>query len=119
MKKRRPITDGMKFKVLHKARANVLCGVCGYLTKVDDIQFDHWLALVDGGAHSVDNLRPVCSGCHAKKSAREHRANCKAKRLARGKRPSKRPLPKSERKIATRSFTKPPPDYKHFWRPKT
>jgi 5-methylcytosine-specific restriction endonuclease McrA len=50
-----------------------------------DIEFDHHLALIDGGLHESSNIRPVCRSCHAKKSAKEHIGNSKAKRLAKAK----------------------------------
>jgi hypothetical protein len=101
----------MKYRVLRSAGAIVQCLDCvrafTHPTEIeanlsyhciDEVQYDHHLALVDGGKHSVENLRPICSVHHARKSAREHIANCKAKRLANPK-PSKHPMKSSGRKI--------------------
>jgi hypothetical protein len=115
LSKRPTITPTMKLEVLRRAKTLVPCSECmrEALAKESDpkviplwlvsqplenIQFDHHLALVDGGEHSVENLRPLCPLHHRIKSAREHVANCKAKRLANPK-PSKHPMPKTGRKI--------------------
>lgn len=80
--KRPAITPAMRLAVLKAHKATVMCSECGKDVSVADVQIDHHLALVDGGAHDVDNLRPLCPDpCHRIKSAREHVANCKAKRL--------------------------------------
>ena len=79
--KRPAITPAMRLAVLKDHKASVMCSECGRDVPVAEAQIDHHLALVDGGAHEVDNLRPLCPGCHKVKSAREHVANCKAKRL--------------------------------------
>ena len=97
--KRRTITDKMKLAVLDRW-ATVTCAVCRLGNCLLDVQFDHHLALVDGGTHSVDNIRPVCVECHKIKSAREHKANAKCKRIAaggrkrRGRKMQSRPFPK-------------------------
>lgn len=41
---------------------------------------DHELALEDGGAHTIENLRCRCQPCHARKSARENAARRAAPR---------------------------------------
>lgn len=106
----------MKLEVIRRAKALIPCAECmrEALTKasdpkvvpqwtvshpLDQIQFDHHLALVDGGKHSVENLRPLCAFHHRKKSAREHIANCKAKRLKAGPKKSKNPMPKTHQKL--------------------
>ena len=91
-RKRRPITDSMKVAVLRNYQAMVRCPGCGNTMPVGAVRFDHHLALVDGGTHTVENLRPLCIPCHAIKSAREHIANCKSKRLKRGPKKSKKPM---------------------------
>lgn len=111
MSRRPAITAAMKLDVLRRCGVAVRCSECQLDGDLDDMQFDHHLALIDGGAHEVENLRPLCTDCHAAKSAREHKANCKAKRLAREragepkrKRVS-RPLKSAGfRKDVTRSF---------------
>ena len=79
--KRPAITPAMRLAVLKAHGATVMCSECGKLVPVTEVQIDHHLALVDGGAHDVANLRPLCPCCHKFKSAREHIANCKAKRI--------------------------------------
>lgn len=95
MKKRRPITDGMKYRALKRVYVMVTCPGCIQARLLAHMEFDHWLALVDGGKHTVENIRPFCIPCHAEKSAREHIANCKAKRLAAGGKKRKGPPIKS------------------------
>lgn len=81
MSKRPAITPAMRLAVLKAHGASVMCSDCGADVLVSDVQIDHHLALVDGGAHEVENLRPLCINCHKQKSAREHKNNAKAKRL--------------------------------------
>jgi len=90
--KRPTITAAMKLAVLRRRLTLVACAKCWCDFFLEDIEFDHHLAIIDGGAHTVENLRPLCGKCHALKSAREHKANCKAKRLAAGPKKSKHPL---------------------------
>lgn len=82
MTKRPAITPAMRLNVLKRFGAVVLCQICGDAEYVAVVQIDHELALIDGGKHDLDELRPLCIPCHAKKSAREHKNNAKAKRLA-------------------------------------
>jgi hypothetical protein len=99
LSKRRPITDGMKWRVVSRqANVEFTCPLCHGDMHICWAEFDHHLALIDGGKHKTDNLRAICSNCHREKSAREHIANCKAKRLANPK-PSKHPMKGSGRKI--------------------
>lgn len=106
-KRRRPITDGMKLAVLRCRVVLVACDSCHYSIPLRSIEFDHHLALVDGGKHTVENIRPLCGVCHAAKSAREHIANCKAKRLASGGRKRKGPPMRSRgfSKTLTKKFS--------------
>lgn len=97
--KRPTITAAMKLECLRQHYATVRCSMCisemwerAPDLDLNQIEFDHHLALIDGGQHTVDNLRPLCYEHHAKKSAREHIANCKAKRLKAGPKKSKHPL---------------------------
>ena len=99
MSKRPAITPAMRLAVLKAHWATVMCSECGKLVPVTEVQIDHHLALVDGGAHDVANLRPLCPRCHKVKSAREHVANCKAKRLLK-----KHSSPTPEGSIKSRPF---------------
>ena len=98
--KRPAITPAMRLAVLKAHGAIVMCSECGQVVPVATIEIDHHLALVDGGEHSVENLRPLCPDpCHRIKSAREHVANCKAKRLL-----QKHSNPTPKGKIKSRPF---------------
>ena len=50
------------------------------------IEFDHIVALADGGTDTPDNLQALTRTCHRAKSNREATARAKATRLARGPR---------------------------------
>lgn len=81
--KRPAITPAMRLQVLKEHKASVMCSECGRDVLLSEVQIDHHLALINGGTHTVDNLRPLCPDpCHKHKSAREHRGNAKSKRLA-------------------------------------
>lgn len=97
--KRPPITPAQRLHVLKKFGAVVLCQICGDAEYVAVVQIDHELALINEGAHDVENLRPVCIPCHAKKSAREHKDNAKVKRVQK-----KHSNPKPEGKMKSRPF---------------
>ncbi len=79
--KRPAITAKLKLAVIAKT-ARIPCAHCLQIFSLDQLQFDHHLALIDGGTHDAENLRPLCVSCHRPKSSNEHRANSKAKRLA-------------------------------------
>jgi hypothetical protein len=87
MIKRPPISAQMRLEVFKRHGATVACAMCKVVKPIADMQLDHHLALINGGEHTVEELRPVCSApdCHPKKSATEHRENCRAKRLAKAK----------------------------------
>ena len=98
--KRPAITAAMRLQVLKLHGALVCCQVCGVATYIADVDIDHELALIDGGAHDFRaNMRPVCRPCHARKSAKEHIAQRKAVRLQR-----KHSNPKPAGKIKSRPF---------------
>lgn len=108
---RRPsITAQMKLDVLREHMAMVQCDGCEHFVPVGAVQFDHHLALIDGGTHTVDNLRPLCVTCHRPKSANEHKANCRAKRLAKARQAHdaivKREAEKVAGSIKSRGFDK-------------
>lgn len=95
--KRRPVTQAMRLDWYDWQ--DRICPTCGVTTFGALMEWDHHLALIDGGTHDTDNLRLICIPCHRKKSAGEHIANCKAKRLASGGRKSKHPMPKMSEAI--------------------
>lgn len=83
--KRPAITPAMRLQVLRNFGAIVLCQECGNPERIADVQLDHHLALIDGGSHTVEELRPLCLPCHKPKSALEHKSNSKAKRLSKAR----------------------------------
>lgn len=111
-------TAAQRLKCFEDHGAIVLCQAedCDNAMYVKGCEIDHWLALVDGGAHTNDNLRPICASCHRKKSAREHRNNAKCKRVAKkhsgqapkpGRRIQNRiSWPKSSTPLPSRKFPK-------------
>jgi 5-methylcytosine-specific restriction endonuclease McrA len=105
--KRQAITDKMKLNCL-LYRHFIPCGICGAeLFPSDVIEWDHVHALVHGGPHEYQNLRPMHAECHKKKTARDIAANAKIKRILADK-PSRRPMQNSGRKIPSRPFAKAP-----------
>ena len=98
--KRPAITPAMRLQVLKLHGAIVCCQICGDATYIADVDIDHTLALIDGGAHDFQaNMRPVCKRCHALKSAVEHRNNAKTKRVVK-----KRAKPSGNGSIKSRPF---------------
>lgn len=80
--KRPTTTAAMKLEVLRRVGVVAPCAICRSAIEIKDVHFDHWLALVDDGEHTAENLRPTCFSCNSKKGAREHKNNAKAKRIA-------------------------------------
>lgn len=72
----------MKLDVLRRVGVIVPCAVCQMAIEIKDVKFDHWLALIDDGEHTAENLRPTCFTCNSRKGAVEHKNNAKAKRIA-------------------------------------
>ena len=99
---RKPITAAMQLAVW-KRDGFGYCSVCKEQMVSTMLQIDHHLALVDGGAHEIANLRFVCVHCHKTKSAHEHKENARAKRRARKHSqltpPSRMTHPKLKRKM--------------------
>src|ERR1700733_12028817 len=103
--KRKAITPAMKVACL-LFRWFTPCSLCGKRIEPEDkVEWDHVHALVHGGAHHYNNLRPVHAQCHKVKSAKDVSANAKVKRLQNPK-PSKHPLKSSGRKIPARPWPK-------------
>lgn len=64
----------------------------------DAIEFDHGLALINGGSHSEDNLFPVLVDKHREKTARDVALKSKAATIRKkrfGLKKSKQPIPGS------------------------
>lgn len=101
---RKPITQAMQL-ALWKEYGQVVCAGCGDTVDDWNMNWDHWLAIVDGGAHEVSNLRPICLPCHKEKSASEHKNNAKAKRLAAAREAHQRGEKKASR-LRSRGFDK-------------
>lgn len=85
--KRKPFTAAQRLKCFEDHGAIVCCQAtgCDNAMYIKGCDIDHHLALVDGGKHEHENLRPICSSCHRKKSAREHKRNSKTKRIAKAR----------------------------------
>jgi len=81
--KRPAITKAMRLRVFELHGAIVCCqGTdCDSALYITEAEIDHHLALIDGGAHDVLNMRPLCRSCHSRKSASEHKRNSKSKRV--------------------------------------
>lgn len=102
MTKRKSFTAAQRLKCFEDHGAIVLCQAtgCDNAMYIKGCDLDHHLALIDGGKHEHENLRPICSSCHRKKSAREHRANSKAKRVAKAQ--------EVHRAVVAKVMSKPP-----------
>ena len=98
--KRPAITPAMRLAVLKAHKATVMCSECGKDVPLSEVHIDHHLALIFGGEHTVENMRPLCPDpCHRAKSAREHIAQRKSVRLQK-----KHSNPTPEGKIKSRPF---------------
>lgn len=51
-----------------------LCWWCGR----NATEIDHVVAVIDGGAHTLDNVRPSCHRCNADREAERRRRRCAA-----------------------------------------
>ena len=107
---RKPFTKAQRLEVFERFGAVVCCQApnCDNAIYIKGAQIDHWLALVDGGQHEIENWRPICTSCHRKKSAREHIGNRKAVRISKGGRKRRgraipsRPFGKQKRTLGRR-----------------
>ena len=83
------------------ALATIECSICHeHLKSGEEIQFDHIHAIVHGGPHEYQNLRPVHADCHKKKTSRDIKDNAKVKRILAGGRKKRGP------KMKSRGFSK-------------
>lgn len=63
--------DGSVDYVEILARDGMVCRQCGgVIESLDDLHFDHVLALKRGGAHAADNIAPTHAHCNLSKGAR-------------------------------------------------
>lgn len=74
------------------------CAECGRaFTARDPAEFDHTLALINGGAHREGNLRPLCRSCHDRKTGMDLCVKSKIASVRKAhfglKPPSRNPLP--------------------------
>ena len=68
MARRPATTPKMKLAVLVKFQATVDCAICAEPFLISEIEYDHRKQLSQGGEHSVENLRPLCTFCHSVKT---------------------------------------------------
>lgn len=47
-----------------------ICHICGGVVESNDVHYDHVIALANGGAHSMDNIKVSHSICNMRKGAR-------------------------------------------------
>lgn len=77
--RRKYLTKNEKTTLL--AKQHNLCHECGEpFTKEDPPDYDHHLAIIDGGRGKPDRAIHRIK-CHKPKSVREHKANAKVKRI--------------------------------------
>lgn len=66
MTKRKPITDGMKWRALLPL---VLCSWCGIrFVRDESVEWDHYQPIALGGKHEAANVRPLHPLCHSQKT---------------------------------------------------
>ncbi len=64
------------------AKANGCCEKCGRkLMAGDEWDYDHRVALENGGSNEVENMWVLCSWCHDDKTPDDHRLSRKSKRM--------------------------------------
>lgn len=71
MSKRKPISKGLRFAVLH--RDNFTCRYCGARPPEAVLHLDHQKPVVNGGENTLENLITSCSGCNLGKGTTELR----------------------------------------------
>lgn len=104
MKKRKYLTPKQKATLVSKQSG--MCAECGDIfTEDDPPDFDHHLALIDGGTNALKNWRAIHRvKCHRPKSIKEHKANAKVKRIIKKRKGIKS---KWVKKIPSRPFRRP------------
>lgn len=73
----RSVYEGIKFRQEHKCA----CGCGEFLLPGDDIEFNHVLALFEGGEDTPDNLEAVKRDHHKRITARQAKSRAKVKRI--------------------------------------
>jgi len=61
------IPDRVRLRVYDRWFGN--CSACGYPITRKDLEIDHRIALINGGAHRESNLVPLHAGCHRLKTS--------------------------------------------------
>lgn len=84
------------------ARYGGKCALTGKRLMPGEIDYDHIIALRDGGEHRESNLRPVWRKKHREKTAQENSERAKVNRLNR-----KHFQPRPKGKIPSRPFNQP------------
>jgi 5-methylcytosine-specific restriction endonuclease McrA len=64
-----PIAD-VSYATIYAAQVGQLCDLCGAPVLPDNAEFDHIVALADGGAHAEENIRLVHRKCNRAASMR-------------------------------------------------
>lgn len=88
---RKRVTERMKVDCLlalahTQFGVHLRCAISGEDMKPGaPVEFDHIHALVHGGEHTYQNLRPVLSEAHKRKTAQDIRDDAKVTRLIAGK----------------------------------
>ena len=89
-----PVPDRVKARI--RAKQEGRCAITGLELVPGFIEYDHKVALRDGGLNAEGNLQAVNSKPHREKSAREATLRAKVAAIATkhfdGKKPAKRPI---------------------------
>lgn len=79
---RKMAVDCLLWYFATEADAGLCCHICDNALEMgQDIQFDHIHAIVHGGPHEYENLRPVHAECHKKKTKADVQAKAKGDRI--------------------------------------
>lgn len=102
------IPDTVRLRIWTRDRG--ICGLCGLPVMAVDLEYDHVVALCNGGEHREGNIRPVHLWCHSEKTKTDLHAHARTMRKRRrhllGKKPSRHPLPGSRVSPWKRTFSR-------------